>query len=201
MGPEDQVQRRWFNSKAQGVISGKRLLTTTKCGFQWNFCTSCLHGNYQNYPSHSSPNGATSFLAWCKSSILKWRTRRRGIYRTTPGYVQKGKEDKVYHLKNALYRLKQAPRAWNSKIDSYFQQNGFQRSPSEPSLYFKKKGMKDFLLVCLYVDDLIYECKNPEMVAEFKEAIMKEYEMTDLGPMKYFLGIQVRQCKGEIFIS
>ena len=39
------------------------------------------------------------------------------------------------------------------------------------------------------------------MVAEFKEAIMKEYEMTDLGPMKYFLGIQVRQYKGEIFIS
>ena len=39
------------------------------------------------------------------------------------------------------------------------------------------------------------------MVAKFKEAIMKEYEMTNLGPMKYFLGIQVRQCKGEIFIS
>ena len=65
----------------------------------------------------------------------------------------------------------------------------------------KKKGIKDFLLVCLYVDDLIYAGKNPKMVAEFKEAIMKEYEMTDLGPMKYFLGIQVRQCKGEIFIS
>ena len=39
------------------------------------------------------------------------------------------------------------------------------------------------------------------MVAEFKGAMMKEYEMTDLGPMKYFLGIQVCQCKGEIFIS
>ena len=39
------------------------------------------------------------------------------------------------------------------------------------------------------------------MVAKFKEAIMEEYEMTNLGPMKYFLGIQVRQCKGEIFIS
>ena len=42
---------------------------------------------------------------------------------------------------------------------------------------------------------------QPEIVAEFKGAMMKEYEMTDLGPMKYFLGIQVRQCKGEIFIS
>lgn len=64
----------------------------------------------------------------------------------------------------------------------------------------KKKGA-DFLIVCLYVDDLIYTGTNAGMVEEFQNAMMKEYEMIDLGLMKYFLGIQVKQSKGEIFIS
>lgn len=66
---------------------------------------------------------------------------------------------------------------------------------------YVKKGAHDFLVVCLYVDDLIYTGTNPIMVQEFKKAMMAEFEMTDLGLMKYFLGIQVRQSKGEIFIS
>ena len=65
----------------------------------------------------------------------------------------------------------------------------------------RKEGTQDFLIVCLYVDDLIYTGNNPKMVKNFKSAMMKEYEMTDLGLMKYFLGIQVQQSKGEIFIS
>ena len=59
----------------------------------------------------------------------------------------------------------------------------------------------DFLIFCLYVDDLIYMGTNNQMLKDFKEAMMKEYEMTDLGIMQYFLGIQVKQSKGEIFIS
>lgn len=107
----------------------------------------------------------------------------------------------VYRLRKALYGLKQAPRAWNSKIDKYFLQNGFHRSPSEPSLYVKKGGTKDFLIVCLYVDDLIFTSTNLAMLDEFKKAMMREYEMIDLGLMKYFLGFQMRQKEGEIFIS
>ncbi len=116
------------------------------------------------------------------------------------GYVKKGKEDQVYRLRKALYGLKQALRAWNNEIDSDFRQNGFHRSKCEPSLYVKHDGTGDFLVVCLYVDDLIYMGTNMKMVEDFKRAMMKEYEMIDLGLMKYFLGIQVRQSKGEVFI-
>ena len=99
-----------------------------------------------------------------------------------------------------LYGLKQAPEAWNSKIDSYFRQNGFQRSIYEPSLYVKREGTRYFLVICLYVDDLIYMGTNKKLVEDFKKAILKEFEMTDLGLMKYFLGFQVRQSTGEVFI-
>ncbi|XP_022865913.1 uncharacterized protein LOC111385730 [Olea europaea var. sylvestris] len=99
-----------------------------------------------------------------------------------------------------IIRTKQAPRTWNSKIDGYFLKNGFHRSPNEPSLYVKKQD-HDFLIVCIYVDDLIYTGTNIRLVEDFKRKMMNEFEMTDLGVMKYFLAIQVKQSKGEIFIS
>ncbi|CAL1407137.1 unnamed protein product [Linum trigynum] len=136
-----------------------------------------------------------------KSAFLNGELEEEVYVEQPRGYEKKGEEDKVYRLRKALYGLKQAPRAWNSRIDRYFQQNGFQRSPSEASLYIKKGEGKDFLMVCLYVDDLIYTGTSQHMIEEFKSVMMKEFEMTDLGLMKYFLGIQVKQSPGEIFIS
>ena len=136
-----------------------------------------------------------------KSAFLNGELEEEVYVEQPLGYLLKGKENKVFRLKKALYGLKQAPRAWNSKINSYFIRKGFQRSPSESSLYVKSEGMQNILIVYLYVDDLIYTGTNQQMVEEFKSAMMKEYEMTDLGLMKYFLGIQVQQSKGEIFIS
>ncbi|CAL2268742.1 unnamed protein product [Prunus armeniaca] len=111
-----------------------------------------------------------------KSAFLNGELEEEVYVEQPQGYVEKGREDKVYRLRKALYGLKQAPRAWNNKIDQYFQQNGFTRSLNEPSLYLKKEEV-------------------------FKKNMMKEYEMTDLGTMRYFLGIQVQQSDEGIFIS
>ena len=124
------------------------------------------------------------------------------VYVSQPeGFVVNGKEDKVYRLKNALHGLKQAPRAWYFKINSYFQENGFERSNNEPTLYLKREGKKDFLVVCLYVDDMIYMGSSESIVAEFKDCMMKKFEMSDLGLLHYFLGLEVKQGVDGIFIS
>lgn len=123
------------------------------------------------------------------------------IYVEQPQGFVKGNESKVLRLKKALYGLKQAPRAWYSRIDQYFTNQGFRRSKSEPTLYIKTKGQHNTLIVSLYVDDLIYTGNNMSMIAEFKEDMMKTFEMTDLGLMHYFLGIEVSQRKNGIFIS
>ena len=102
-------------------------------------------------------------------------------------------------LRKALYGLKQAPRAWNSNIDSYFQHFGLQHSQSEPSLYVKCEG-KNFLFIYLYIDDLIYAGTNLKMVQDFKKVMMTKFEITDFRLMKYFLGFQVKQSRGGIFI-
>ncbi|CAL8990716.1 unnamed protein product [Prunus brigantina] len=101
------------------------------------------------------------------------------IYVEQPqGYIEQGGEDKALKQKKALYRLKQAPRAWNSRIDTYFINTGFRRSKSEPTLYTKTQGKSDILIVPLYVDDLIYTGNNEEIIKEFKKDMMKTFEMS-----------------------
>ncbi|KAJ7961681.1 Retrovirus-related Pol polyprotein from transposon TNT 1-94 [Quillaja saponaria] len=117
------------------------------------------------------------------------------------GYVIEGQEDKVLKLKKALYGLKQAPRAWNNRIDKYFQENGFVRCPHEYALYVKAHENGNVLFVCLYVDDLIFTGNNPIMFEDFKKAMTCEFEMTDMGLMSYYLGFEVKQNDGGIFIS
>ena len=123
------------------------------------------------------------------------------VYVNQPeGYVKKSHEEKVLNLKKALYGLKQAPKAWNSRIDTYFKANGFMQCPYEHALYVKKKN-KDILFVSLYVDDLIFIESNPQIFEEFKQAMILEFEMTDLGLMSYFLDLEVKQNNEGIFIS
>ncbi|KAI9198969.1 hypothetical protein LWI28_025275 [Acer negundo] len=106
-----------------------------------------------------------------------------------PGYVMKGKEDKVCRLKKALYGLKQEPRAWNMRIDDYFQKNRFEKCPYEHALYMKKEIDRSLLYACLYVDDLIFTGNNPAMFEDFKRRMVKEFEMTDIGLMAHFLDL------------
>ncbi|GKV40339.1 hypothetical protein SLEP1_g47998 [Rubroshorea leprosula] len=117
------------------------------------------------------------------------------------GYVVKGHEDRVLKLKKALYGLKQAPRAWYSRIDKYFQDHAFTKCPHEHALYVKEDKTRGFMLVCLYVDDLIFTGNNANMFEEFKKAMTQEFEMTDIGLMCYYLGIEVKQNEDGIFIS
>ena len=114
--------------------------------------------------------------------------------------MSKGQEEKVYRLKKALYGLKQAPRAWYSEIDNYFMEKGFQRSKSEPTLYVKHQGKADILIVALYVDDLVYTGNNKRVIEDFKKDMMKKYEMSDLGLLHYFLGIEIYQDDYGVFI-
>ena len=98
---------------------------------------------------------------------------------------------KVYRLIKALYGLKEAPRAWYERIDGHFRKNGFQKSASEPTLYAKTKGANEVLIVCLYVDDLIYTGNSIALIDDFKKIMIFEFEMTDFGSMSYFLGLEV----------
>ena len=118
-----------------------------------------------------------------------------------PGYVQKGKEDHVCHLKKALYELKQASRAWYEKIDRYFLNTGFVRSSADSNLYMKVRDSMSVTFVVLYVDDLLIIGNDVSMISDLKKDLQMNFEMTNLGLLHYFLGIEVWQMPVQVFIS
>ena len=122
------------------------------------------------------------------------------IYVEQPeGFLKNEEKDKVYLLKKALYGLKQAPRAWYSKIDDHLLSIGFKKSLSEATLYVKHQS-NEVLMISLYVDDLLVTGNNAGMIQEFKQEMMKVFEMTDLGLMTFFLGLEIKQAEYEVFI-
>lgn len=117
------------------------------------------------------------------------------------GYEVKGKEEMVYKLHKALYGLKQAPRAWFSRLEEYFMKAGFEKSQNEETLFLKKNKEGNILIVSVYVDDLIYTGSDYSMMEEFKKSMQNEFDMTDLGKMRFFLGIEVMQLSDGIHVS
>jgi hypothetical protein len=102
-------------------------------------------------------------------------------------------------LKKSLYGLKQAPRAWYAKMDSFLLDTRFSRCHSDPNVYTKKVGSHLIILV-LYVDDLILTGSDPKLLNHVKTSLEKKFEMTNLGFLHYFLGLQVLQTKEGIFL-
>jgi Reverse transcriptase (RNA-dependent DNA polymerase) len=106
---------------------------------------------------------ATVFQLDVKSAFLNGDLTREVYIDQPPGFEKKGKENQVYRLLKALYGLKQAPRAWYIKIDGFFENCGFSKNMSEPNLFIKDEGTAKFLIVCLYVDDMIYMGTNVKL--------------------------------------
>ncbi|GKV16710.1 hypothetical protein SLEP1_g27312 [Rubroshorea leprosula] len=124
-----------------------------------------------------------------KSAFLNG-TLNEEIYVEQPqGYVQKGAEEKVYLLKKALYVLKQAPRAWYSKINDHLLKLGFEKSLSEATLYVKQKSEK-LVIVSLYVYNILVTGSCEAALSQFKAEIMSLFNMNDLGKLSYFLGME-----------
>lgn len=134
-----------------------------------------------------------------KSAFLNGYLEEEIFVEQPEGFVLQGQEGKVYRLKKALYGLKQAPRSWYSRIDAHLVNLGFVKSLSEFTLYVKKVN-EDILVVSLYVDDLFVTGSCMELICKFKDEMKEVFEMTDLGRMTFFLGIQVQQKEEEIFV-
>ena len=117
------------------------------------------------------------------------------------GYEKKGEEHKVYKLKKVLYGLKQAPRAWYNQIEAYFVKEGFKKCSCEHTLFVKIGDEGKILIVSLYVDDLIFTCSGESIYVKLKNSMKLEFDMTNLGEMKYFVGVEILQNSEGIYIS
>ena len=123
------------------------------------------------------------------------------IYMAQPlGFVKKGSENLVCKLKKSIYGLKQSPREWYSKINSFFISQGFSRSKNDPTLYIKHTE-DDIIIVIVYVDNLIVTSSSDALISDIKFQLKHKFQMIDLGILHYFFGMQIWQTPKGIFLS
>ena len=130
-----------------------------------------------------------------KTGFLHGSIKEEVYVEQPEGFEIYDRESHVCRLNKALYVLKQAPRAWYERTDSYLMKLGFTRSEADLNLYFKVIDDKPLILV-IYVDDLFLIGADP-LIHKCKRELASEFEMKDLGFMHYFLGLEVWQNQGR----
>lgn len=98
----------------------------------------------------------------------------------------------MYKLKKALYGLRQAPRAWYAKLNKCLESLGFTKCPYEHAVYTRREN-DEVLIIGVYVDDLLITGSSTSLIKQFKEQMNNNFEMSDLGKLSHYLGIEVKQ--------
>ena len=123
------------------------------------------------------------------------------VYTEQPdGFILGNDPKLVCRLRKALYGIKQAPRAWYYRLNKYLHQQGFSKGSTDSDLYIKIDNDKLLILV-VYVDDIIFGSNEEAMSQNFALVMQKQFEMSFLGELTYFLGLHVQQNKDGIFLS
>ena len=135
-----------------------------------------------------------------KSAFLNGTLEEEVYVKQPPGFISEKHPHWVYRLDKAVYGLKQAPRAWYDTLTKHLLRNGFVRGTIDSTLFIlHDKG--NMLLVQIYVDDIIFGSTDENMCKRFSKIMSSEYEMSLMGELTYFLGLQVKQSSDGIFIN
>jgi hypothetical protein len=135
-----------------------------------------------------------------KSAFLHGDLKEEVYVRQPEGFEKPGEEGKVCKLSKALYGLKQASRAWNIKLDSYLKELKFQQCLHEQVVY-QKKVDGNLVIVGIYVADIVVTGSRSKDIDDFKRHMATKFEMSDLGKLQYYLGIEVEKTNTGISIN
>jgi hypothetical protein len=106
---------------------------------------------------------------------------------------------RLYKLRKVLYRLKEAPRAWYSWLRGFLFGRGFKMGKVDQTLFILRQG-RDILIVQVYVDDIVFGGSSNSLVARFADDMSSEFEMSMMGELQFFLGLQIKQSKEGTYV-
>ena len=150
--------------------------------------------------AYANHHDITLYQMDVKSAFLNGKLEEEVYVAQPPGFEDPKNPDKVFRLNKALYGLKQAPRAWYDTLKEFLMKKGFKPGSLDPTLFTKSYDGE--LFVCqIYVDDIIFGCTDQRYSDEFAYMMSEEYQMSMMGELKFFLGLQIRQQRNGIFIS
>ncbi|KAK2410370.1 putative mitochondrial protein [Trifolium repens] len=149
--------------------------------------------------SYAINNGITLYQMDVKSAFLNGVISEEVYVKQPHGFEDLSNSNHVFKLKKSLYGLKQAPRAWYERLSTFLVNNGFEKGQVDNTL-FRKTLKKDILIIQIYVDDIIFGSTNATLCKNFSKLMQDEFEMSMMGELKFFLGIQINQTKKGTFI-
>ncbi|GJW20527.1 putative ribonuclease H-like domain-containing protein [Tanacetum coccineum] len=133
-----------------------------------------------------------------KSAFLYDKIEEEVYVYQPPGFEDPDFLNRVYKVEKDLYGLHQAPRAWYETLSTYLLDNGFQRGKIDKTLFIKRvKG--NILLVQVYVNGIIFGSTKKSLCTEFEKIMHKKFQMSFMGELTFFLGLQVKQREDRIF--
>uniref|UniRef100_A0A2N9G3F2 Reverse transcriptase Ty1/copia-type domain-containing protein n=1 Tax=Fagus sylvatica TaxID=28930 RepID=A0A2N9G3F2_FAGSY len=118
-----------------------------------------------------------------------------------PGFSTSSESGKVCRLRKSLYGLKQSPRAWFGRFTHSMRKYGYHQSQSDHTLFLKHSNEGKVTALIVYVDDIVVTGNDIMEMGKLKTYLAKEFEIKDLGTLRYFLGIEVARSKEGIFVS
>ncbi|GJT10189.1 retrovirus-related pol polyprotein from transposon TNT 1-94 [Tanacetum coccineum] len=135
-----------------------------------------------------------------KTAFLNGELKEEVYVGQPKGFVDLDRPHYVYPLKKALYGLKQAPQAWYDTLSKFLLSQGFSKGVVDPTLFIRKTG-KHTLHVQIYVDDIIFSSTDPRDCDRFSNEMSSKFQMSMMGQISFFLGLQISQNPRGIFIN
>ncbi|GJR89598.1 retrovirus-related pol polyprotein from transposon TNT 1-94 [Tanacetum coccineum] len=202
------LKRLWKNKrdKENTIIHNKSRLVakgyTQKEGidFEESFAPVARLEAVRLFIAYAAHKSFTVYQMDVKTAFLYGPLKEEVYVNQPDGFVEPYHPDKGYHLKKALYGLKQAPRSWYDELTNFLVSKGFSKGSIDPTLFITKHG-EEILLVQIYVDDIIFSSTNPKLSKRFGKLMHNKFDMSMMGELKFFLGIQIHQSPRGIFIN
>jgi hypothetical protein len=133
------------------------------------------------------------------SAFLNGVLEEEVYVRQPPGFESEKYPHQVYKSRKALYGLKQAPRAWYSRLRGFLFERGLEMGKVDQTLFLVRQG-RDIMIVQVYVDDIVFGGSSNSLVARFAEDMSREFEMSMIGVLQFFLRLQIKQSKEGTFV-
>jgi hypothetical protein len=134
-----------------------------------------------------------------KSAFLNGFLEEEVYVKQPPGFESVEFFHRVYRLRKALYGLKQAPRAWYGHLRGFLFSKGFEMGKVDKTLFILRQG-DDILIVHVYVDHIALDGSSHSLVARYAEDMSKEFEMSMMGELQFFLRLLIKQAKEGTFV-
>nr|GEY58820.1 retrovirus-related Pol polyprotein from transposon TNT 1-94 [Tanacetum cinerariifolium] len=195
---EAMVDSAWIESMQEELHQFNRL--DEGVNFEESFAPVARLEAIRLFIAYATHKSFTVYQMDIKTTFLYGPLKEEVYVNQPDGFVDPYHPDKVYRLKKALYGLKQAPRVWYDELSNFLVSKGFSKGSIDPTLFITKhKG--DILLVQIYVDDIIFGSTNPKLSKQFEKLMHSKFEMSMMGELKFFLGIQIHHSPRGIFVN